>query len=226
MKRGMMFVLALGLFAVFAASPATAQKKKKDKDKEAKEEKFEKTGTSADGFLKAAFDLGQEMKKYNEAYAQASYYAYLLVTNPAGALGQDASAVVSAARQAGSLPATVNIGEVKGMIESKAADLKSIKDAAVKNSLTQLVDGVQGMVEGIAKIVPEATRLTAEAAALPDKLEKEMTGLQKAKLPKVLGKVNDGKSNLSTLQTEAPILANNVTELIAVLTLLIETVGS
>lgn len=224
MKRGMMFLLALGLFAVFAASPATAQKKKKDK--EDKEEKFEKTGTSADGFLKAAFDLGQEMKKYNESYAQASYYAYLLVTNPAGAVGQDAGAVVSAARQAGSLPATVNIGEVKGMIESKAADLKSIKDAAVKNSLTQLVDGVKGMVEGIAKIVPEATRLTAEAAALPDKLEKEMTGLQKAKLPKVLGKVNDGKSNLSTLQTEAPILANNVTELIAVLTLLIQTVGS
>lgn len=224
MKKGMMFVLALGLLAVFAVQPATAQKKKKDKEE--KEEKFEKTGTSADGFLKAAFDLGQEMKKYNESYAQASYYAYLLVSNPAGAVGQDAGAVVSSARQAGSLPASVNLGEVKGMVESKAADLKSIKDAAVKNSLTQLVDGVKGMVEGIAKIVPEATRLTAEAAALPDKLEKEMTGLQKAKLPKVLGKVNDGKSNLSTLQTEAPILATNVTELITVLTLLIETVGS
>ncbi len=216
----------IGLLALLIAMPSGFAQKDKKKDKGEKEEKFEKTGTSADAFLRSAFDLGQEMKKYNRSYEDASYYAYLLISNPAGAVGQDAAALVTAGRSAGTLPAKVDIKSLKDMAQSKSADLKAIKDAAVKNSLTQLVSSIQGMVESLGKMGPQAATLIAEAAALPSKLETEMTGLKKAGLPKVLGRVNDGKSNLTTLQTEAPALVTNIQELVGVLSLLVEMIGS
>lgn len=220
------FFLVLILATVWISGAGAQDKKEKKKDKEKKEEKFEKTGTSADGFLKAAFEMGSDMKKFNEKYDQVKVFAYMLVTRPSDVIGKDLATVLVAAKDAGTVPANIEVTELKTLITSKSSSLKEIKDAVVKNTITGFVNDFTAMSGALAKMPEDAARLIGEATALPDKLKAEMTGLQKAKLPKVLDKVADGKGNLETIQTEAPTLAVNVTEMIAVLNALSQALGS
>ncbi len=215
--------MAALMWAVVAL-PVEAQDGKKGKKE--KEEKFEKTGTSADAFLKAAFELGREMRKFNRSYDDVKVFAYMLVTRPSDVIGKDVATVLMTAKDAGTVPASVEVTELKKLIGDKAAALKDIKDAAVKNSITAFVSDFTAMSGALAKLPEDAATLITEAAALPDKLTAEMTGLQKAKLPKVLDKVADGKSNLEAIRNEAPVLALNVTEMIMVLNALAQALGS
>ncbi|MBX7152371.1 hypothetical protein K1X84_12065 [bacterium] len=200
--------------------------KKKDKDKKEKEEKFEKTGTSADGFLKSAFDMGQDMKKFNQSYDDVKMYVYMLLTQPTSVVGSDVASVVHAAQGAGALPAQIEVGQLGSLVKEKASALKDIKDAAVKNSVMEFIRTFGDMTTALAAMPPGAAKLLTEGAALPDKLKNEMTGLQKAKLPKVLDKVSDGKGNLESIQAEAPKLGTNITEMVNVLNALVAALGS
>ncbi|NUM82135.1 hypothetical protein HUU42_15175 [bacterium] len=221
-------VLSAILILSFIASAETyAQKdKKKDKEKKEKEEKFEKTGTSADNFLKAAFEMGRDMKKFNQSYDDVKMYVYMLLTQPANVIGADVASVVHAAQGAGALPSQIEVGQLSSLVKDKATSLKDIKDAAVKNSVMEFIRTFGDMTTALAAMPPAAAKLLTEGAALPDKLEKEMTGLQKAKLPKVLDKVSDGKSNLENVQAEAPKLGANITEMVNVLNALVAALGS
>jgi hypothetical protein len=224
-RRWLIGVLSVALAFVLVTGDAAAQKDKK-KDKKEKEEKFEKTGTSADAFLKAAWEMGRDFKQFNARYDEVKLYVHMLLTQPSNVIGKDVASVVTAAQSAGTVPASIQVKELNGLVTSKGDALKEIKDAVVKNSVTQFVSDLNAMTGALAKMPEDVARLIAEAAALPDKLEKEMTGLQKAKLPKTLDKVNDGKSNLTTIKDEAPTFATNVSEMIALLTALAATLGS
>ncbi len=224
-RTGLIGILSFALALVLVTGDAAAQKDKK-KDKKDKEEKFEKTGTSADAFLKAAWEMGRDFKQFNDRYDEVKLYVHMLLTQPSNVIGKDVASVVTVAQSAGTVPASIQVKELNGLVTSKGDALKEIKDAVVKNSVAQFVSDLNAMTGALAKMPADAARLIAEAAALPDKLEKEMTGLQKAKLPKTLDKVNDGKSNLTAIKDEAPTFATNVTEMAALLTALAAALGS
>jgi len=213
------------LLALVLSSPGFAQKDKKDKkeEKKEKEEKFEKTGTSADNFLRSAFDMGQNMKKFNKNYDEVKLFVFMMVSNPQSVVGKDAASVIMAARDAGTVPASIEVSSLETMVKDKAASLKDIKDAVVKNSITEFIKNCNDMNEALIKMAADAPPLISEATGLPDKLKAEMTGLQKAKLPKVLDKVTGAKTDLSNIQAEAPKLASNAVFLAKVMATIAST---
>jgi hypothetical protein len=199
-----------------------AQKDKKDKKEEKKEEKFEKTGTSADAFLESAFNLGQDMKKFNGSYADIKVFAYMLLTQPGSVAGKDLLSVVNAARGVAGIPAQLDVS----MVQEKASALKEIKDAVVKNNITEFIKNLNAANAALGKMPEQSAKLASEGAALPDKLQAEMTGLKKAKLPKVLSRVKDANKDLDDIKTQAPALVANITGILSVLAAIAASLGT
>ncbi len=187
------------------------------KEKKEKEVKFEKTGTSADAFLKSAFDLHKSMKDFNKSYDDTKLYIHLLLSNPTELIGKDVAAAVGAARDAGSVPANLQISDLSGLFDSKKDALKDLKDAAVKNSITELVTGFKTMITSLGSVPGDAVKLINEGKELPDKLKAEMTGMKAAKLPGVVKKVADSSKELTGCSEEAPKMVTNFTEIAALL---------
>ncbi len=192
-------------------------KTEKTSAKKEKEVKFEKTGTSADAFLKAAFDLHKSMKDFNQSYEDTKIYIHLLLSNPSGLIGKDVASAVGAARDAGSVPANLQIGDLNALFDSKKDALKDLKDAAIKNSITELVTSVKTMITSLGTVPGDAVKLINEGKELPDKLKAEMTGMKAAKLPGVVKKVADSSKELTTCSEEAPKMVTNLTEIVALL---------
>jgi hypothetical protein len=191
---------------------STAKKEKKEK-----EVKFEKTGTSADGFLKAAFDLHKNMKDFNKSYEDTKMYIHLLLSNPSELIGKDVAAAVGAARDAGSVPANLQISDLNGLFDSKKDALKDLKDAAIKNSVTEMITSIKTMITSLGAVPGDAVKLVNEGKELPDKLKAEMTGMKAAKLPGVVKKVADSSTKLTGCSEEAPKMVTNLTEIAVLL---------
>jgi len=115
----------------------TKNEKKKDNVKKSKELKFESTGTSADGFLKASFDLGKRVKEFNTKLEDITIFISVLLSNPADLIGKDASAAIITTRQTGSSAiSNVNFEELTTKAnlfkDLKTSDIKSYDDAKAK----------------------------------------------------------------------------------------------
>lgn len=191
---------------------AVQKKKKKDKKK-----KFKKTGTSADPFLKSTFELKKSMEGFNENYSDAKYYLVVLINSPGEIVGKDAAAIAEAASSLAS-------DDLKGKFEASKDAIKEVVGSAkeVSDNLTGLLESLATASTSLVSIPGDAAKVSSEGAELPEKLKNEMTGLKAAKLPKALDAVSGAQSDLSSIQTEAPILAQNIAEIVEIIKLIME----
>lgn len=59
------------------------------------------------------------MRDFNHSNENTKFDIQLLLSNPDELIGKDVTMVANAARDAGSIPAVIQVSDLKGMIESK-----------------------------------------------------------------------------------------------------------